>query len=226
MPILIICWKEHEDRSAPSIQHEHGLSCISATTAAEVSSFWARLPKRHKKQTTAWWKCARQLHLCSSWLCAQQENRVTRQIQTTYFITSTYSINQLLEALNVCDSITNQQIDTTLLWCRCLVFSIMQQHLSAKAQPTVYLLSGAVTTAILHMNLSALLCHNSSSNFHWWSVKQSVKATKGIRVSYRSGTDPTCMLAHTNQRACERMDPGAFVLLHVCACCERHSSRL
>lgn len=38
-----------------------------------------------------------------------------RHIKATYFITLTYSINQFLEALNVCDSITNQQIDTAIL---------------------------------------------------------------------------------------------------------------
>lgn len=115
-----------------------------------------------------------------------------RHIKATYFITPIYSINQFLEALNVCDSITNQQIDTAILLMPLSCLSIMQQHLSTEVQ-SIYLLSGAVTTSILHMNLSALLCHNNSSNFQRWSVKQSDRATRGFRVSYRSGTDPTCM---------------------------------
>lgn len=78
----------------------------------------------------------------------------------------------------------------------------MQQHLSAEAQSTVYLLSGAVTTSILNMNLSALRCHHNSPNFHWWSVKQSDKATEGVRVSYRFDPDPTCIFMwwHTPTR--------------------------
>lgn len=75
----------------------------------------------------------------------------------------------------------------------------MQQHLSAEAPSIVYLLSGAVTASTPHMNLSALPCHNNSSDHHWWSVRQSDKAAKGIRASYRSGADPTCMLAHASQ---------------------------
>lgn len=63
-----------------------------------------------------------------------QGNWALRYIKTTYFITPTYNINQSLQALNVCDSITNQQIDTSLFWCWYLVFSIMQQHLSAEAK--------------------------------------------------------------------------------------------
>ena len=94
---------------------------------------------------------------------------------------------------------TNQQIDTTLVWCWYLVFSIMQQHLSAEGHSIVYWLSDAVTTSILHMNHPALLCHNNSSDSHWWSVRQSDTAVWAIRVSYRSGTDPTsmCICWHT-----------------------------
>lgn len=90
----------------------------------------------------------------------------------------------------------------------------MQQHLSAEAQSIVYLLSGAVTASILHMNLSALSCHNTSSDHHWWSVRQSDKAANGIRVSYRSGTDPTRMFVCWHTPASEAVN----VWTQVCVC--------
>lgn len=96
----------------------------------------------------------------------------------------------------------------------------MQQHLSAEAQSTVYLLSGAVTTSILNMNLSALRCHHNSPNFHWWSVKQSDKATEGVRVSYRFDPDPTCIFMwwHTPTREAMNVWTGRLSSCMYCIC--------
>lgn len=159
-------WSEQAEKQAPPLFAEkstkitlHHLISIntasvlsSPTTLAEVTLFGARrLPNWHIKIDYCQTKIALHLHLCCPWLCAC---RALGHTKTTYFITQTYSINQFLQALNACDSITNQQIDTTLLWCCYLVLSIMQQHLSAEAQSIADLLSGAVTTSILHMSLS------------------------------------------------------------------------
>lgn len=69
------------------------------------------------------------------------------------------------------------------------VFCIMQQHLSARPEPVLYLLS----TERPHLVCTWTLLN--SSDFPWWSVRQSDTAADGIRVTYTSGTDPTCMNA-------------------------------
>jgi len=114
------------------------------------------------------------------------ENEDLRHTEATYLITPTCIINHFLQALNVCDSVTNQQIDTPEM----LVLSIMQQHLSAEA---AHCFSASRYSDNIYCAHGPLLSPNNSSDFHRWSVRQSDRAAKGIGVSYRSGTDPACV---------------------------------
>lgn len=77
------------------------------------------------------------------------------------------------------------------------------------AWPVVYLLS---------MGWPHLICTWTlmySSAFPWWSVRQSDTAAKGIRVTYTSGIDPTCMIAGWHTPTSEAVN----VWTQVCECC-------